>query len=111
MKVISAMHLGQMKHSNSNVLWAVFGIGLVIAWLLLWEWSVRFGLSRQFFVPPSRTHSVAVSVAVRLGRAKGPYLGHSHAVRWWICDRSYGWDLLWVVISGRPFVMVQFSRC
>jgi len=35
------------------MLWATFGIGLVIMWLLLWEWSVRFGLGRKFFVPPS----------------------------------------------------------
>jgi NitT/TauT family transport system permease protein len=53
MKVMSAMHSAQGKHLNSNVLWAIFGIGLVIIWLLLWEWSIRFGLSRQFFVPPS----------------------------------------------------------
>lgn len=53
MKVMSAMHSGQGKQFNNNVLWAVFGIGLVIIWLLLWEWSVRFGLSRQFVVPPS----------------------------------------------------------
>jgi ABC-type nitrate/sulfonate/bicarbonate transport system permease component len=50
---VSAMHSGQGKQFNNNVLWAVFGIGLVIIWLLLWEWSVRFGLSRQFVVPPS----------------------------------------------------------
>jgi NitT/TauT family transport system permease protein len=53
MKVMSAMHSGQGKQFNNNVFWAVFGIGLVIIWLLLWEWSVRFGLSRQFVVPPS----------------------------------------------------------
>lgn len=52
MKVMSA-HSGQIKRLNNNALWAAFGCGLVIIWLLLWEWSIRFGLSRQFFVPPS----------------------------------------------------------
>src|SRR5215468_8031600 len=48
-----AMHSGQMKRLNNDVRWAAFGIGLVILWLLLWEWSIRLGLSRQFFVPPT----------------------------------------------------------
>jgi len=47
------MHSGQMKRLNNDVRWAAFGIGLVILWLLLWEWSIRLGLSRQFFVPPT----------------------------------------------------------
>jgi len=47
------MPSGQMNHSNKDVLWAMFGVGLIIIWLLLWEWSIRFGRSRQFFVPPS----------------------------------------------------------
>ena len=47
------MHSGQIKRLNNDVRWAAFGIGLVILWLLLWEWSIRLGLSRQFFVPPS----------------------------------------------------------
>ena len=43
MKVMSAKHSGPMKHSNNNMLWAGFGIGLVIIWLLLW--SGAFGLA------------------------------------------------------------------
>ena len=43
----------QSKRSHQDLYSQFFGVGLVIIWLLLWEWSVRFGLSRQFVVPPS----------------------------------------------------------
>jgi len=31
----------------------LIGIGLVVVWLLLWEWIVRFGLGEKFFSSPS----------------------------------------------------------
>jgi ABC-type nitrate/sulfonate/bicarbonate transport system permease component len=48
-----ASPLWQVKRSSSDMLWTLFGIGLVIIWLLLWEWSVRFGLGRKVFLTPS----------------------------------------------------------
>jgi hypothetical protein len=87
MKVMSAMHSGQIKRFNSNVLWAVFGIGLVIVWLLLWEWSVRFGLSRQFVVPPSELIVLLYQSLFVSGELR-PHLWASDAARWWICNRS-----------------------
>jgi ABC-type nitrate/sulfonate/bicarbonate transport system permease component len=52
-KLVSASALWQVKRSRSDLLWTLFGIGLIIIWLLLWECGVRFGLGRKFFVPPS----------------------------------------------------------
>ena len=52
------------EQATNQIGWRLTGIGLVIIWLLLWEWSVRFGLSRQFFVPPSDHHVVYQSLFV-----------------------------------------------
>ena len=43
----------QSKQSHQDLYWQLFGVGIVIGWLLLWEWSIYLGLSRKFFVPPS----------------------------------------------------------
>ena len=43
----------QSKRSHQDLYWQLFGFGVVIGWLLLWEWSIYLGLSRKFFVPPS----------------------------------------------------------
>ena len=44
-----------MKHSGltSEIRASMLGISLVILWLLVWEWSVQFGLLRNFFLQPS----------------------------------------------------------
>jgi ABC-type nitrate/sulfonate/bicarbonate transport system permease component len=42
-------HSGLTSESKARMM----GIGLVILWLLVWEWSVQFGLLRNFFLPPS----------------------------------------------------------
>jgi len=44
-----------LKHSGltSESKARIFGISLVILWLLVWEWSVQFGLGRNIFLPPS----------------------------------------------------------
>jgi ABC-type nitrate/sulfonate/bicarbonate transport system permease component len=44
-----------LKHSGltSEIRARMLGISLVILWLLVWEWSVQFGLLRNFFLQPS----------------------------------------------------------
>jgi NitT/TauT family transport system permease protein len=44
-----------LKHSGltSEIKARMLGIGLVILWLLVWEGSVRSGLGRNIFLPPS----------------------------------------------------------
>jgi NitT/TauT family transport system permease protein len=44
-----------LKHSGltSEIRASMLGISLVILWLLVWEWSVQFGLLRNFFLQPS----------------------------------------------------------
>ncbi len=41
------------EQATNQIGWRLTGIGLVIIWLLLWEWSVRFGLTQSFFSPPT----------------------------------------------------------
>ena len=48
-----ASPLWQVKRSSGDTVWTVFGISLIVVWLLLWECSVRLALGRQFFAPPS----------------------------------------------------------
>jgi len=44
-----------LKHSGvtSEIRARIVGIGLVVLWLLVWEGSVRAGLGRTLFLPPS----------------------------------------------------------
>ncbi len=48
-RIFLLKHSGLTSESKARIL----GIGLVILWLLVWEWSVRFVLGRNFFLPPS----------------------------------------------------------
>jgi ABC-type nitrate/sulfonate/bicarbonate transport system permease component len=49
LRIILLKHSGLTSDSKARIL----GIGLVILWLLVWEWSVEFVLGRNFFLPPS----------------------------------------------------------
>lgn len=74
MNTTSASSTEQAKRSvaNREVGSRLIGIGLVVVWLLLWEWIVRFGLGEKFFSLPSSIVALLYQSLLVTGELRTP---------------------------------------